>query len=456
VTNRVRPEGSPRLAWTTTTAFVLAMLVAGADPRAALAEDAAAAALRQEMERLKGDVELAYLDVKTDHERVRAADWDRTPFAKAFESAFAEFVRDARARTESAGDAEAAASLVQTLSAKRIGPPLTTTSLPIVLAEAARGARADAKAAAREIFLAAGRRVFSEAKVEDAWDTRFIGLPVVQAFRAARSKLETQERLAAGPSPSAVVEKPVERPLDEMVLCDRPRPWVGPWTGWVADVPEKQNRRQPRALKPVWIDKYETTCGQYRAWLESLPAPTRRAHLPQGWTIGDDDVVQSPTGKDRHPVVGVTWRQAQSYAESCGKRLPTADEWDRAAAGGDKDARVFPWGASEEGKSWAHLGVEPKATHPVDAFPDDETPDGVVGMAGNVAEIVSTCSDRSDVGRSGPEKGKQVVVCGGSFVSRVSDCMTSYRWVLDESGSSSSVGFRCVMDDAEYRKRNKK
>jgi hypothetical protein len=37
----------------------------------------------------------------------------------------------------------------------------------------------------------------------------------------------------------------------------------------------------------------------------------------------------------------------------------------------------------------------------------------------------------------------------------VSECATSFRWVLDADEASASVGLRCVMDDAEYKKRHK-
>jgi hypothetical protein len=76
-------------------------------------------------------------------------------------------------------------------------------------------------------------------------------------------------------------------------------------------------------------------------------------------------------------------------------------------------------------------------------------------MAGNVAEMVATYPDRTDVGKTGPEKEKQILVCGGGFTSRSSECVTSWRWVIDADGASPSVGFRCVMDEAEYRKRKK-
>jgi len=372
-----------------------------------------------------------------------------------------EFVRDERARTESRTahqDVDDAVAELQTLTERKVEPPVTRTSMIVVLAEVARAARADKAAAPRDLFVSAAETVFAAGKPEDSWDTCFVVLPVVDAFRVAQKKLAAAQAAAAEPPPPASTDKPAEKPvkaLDEMVLSERARPWVGPWTGWTTDIPEKQNKRQQRSVKPVWVDRYETTCAQYRAFLETLAPASRRAMLPQGWTLDDKDAVQMPAGKERHPVTGVTWRQAQTYAESQGKRLPTCDEWERAAAGSEKEPRAFPWGASEEGRTWAHLGTEPKGTFAVDAFPDDATPDGIVGLAGNVAEMVATYSDRAEVPKAGPDKAKQILVCGGSFTSRASECATSWRWAVDADAASASVGFRCVMDEAEYKKRHK-
>ena len=458
--------------------LALAVLAAAAWPPVAPRPAPAAAqesadALRSEVERLRGEMERAWLDAQGDHVKVRAAGWADVQLVPEFTAVLDGFVKDARARPRGTGDEaksdrDAADAAVRDATARRVDAPLTPPSLLVVLAQTAKDAAADATADPRSVFVAAARKVFAEAKLEDVWDAWFTALPVVTAYREARSKLDALERtppeppkdpLPAPETPreTPAPERPAEKPAvpaEEPVFLDRARAWLGPWTGW--PTPEKLNKRQQRQVRAVWMDRFEVTCAQYLAFLEAAPAASRRALLPQGWTIDETDAVQMPTGRERHPVTGVTWRQATAFAEAHSKRLPSSDEWERAAAGAEKEPRTYPWGASEEGRSWVHLGVEPKGTFPVDAHPDDVTPEGVAGLAGNVAELVATYPDRTEVARTGPEKNRQVLVCGGSFASRASECVTSWRWVLDGDGSSPSVGFRCVMDDAEYRKRNKR
>lgn len=109
---------------------------------------------------------------------------------------------------------------------------------------------------------------------------------------------------------------------------------------------------------------------------------------------------------DDHPVVCVTWNDAQDYAAWLSKRtgkhyrLPTDEEWEYAARGGTTTA--FPWGASAS-HAFANYGLDDccgpatkgrdkwEYTSPVGSFPPNSF--GLVDMAGNVFEWVQTCAD---------------------------------------------------------------
>jgi len=53
-------------------------------------------------------------------------------------------------------------------------------------------------------------------------------------------------------------------------------------------------------------------------------------------------------GRENHPINCVDWNQADAYCQAQGLRLPTEEEWEYAAKGGDEDRR-YPWGAAPPG-----------------------------------------------------------------------------------------------------------
>ncbi|WP_336206984.1 formylglycine-generating enzyme family protein [Nonomuraea sp. LPB2021202275-12-8] len=136
-------------------------------------------------------------------------------------------------------------------------------------------------------------------------------------------------------------------------------------------------------------------------------APRTEIHLPAfriartqvtvgQWTLFAQATRRpAPQAPVDHPVIGVTWKEAMDYCrwleEQFGGldvRLPTEDEWERAARG--DDGREFPWG-NEYRTGLANLvdlGIG--TTTPVGSFPEGASPFGVLDMAGNADEWTST------------------------------------------------------------------
>lgn len=164
-----------------------------------------------------------------------------------------------------------------------------------------------------------------------------------------------------------------------------------------------------------------------------------------------------------HPVVHVSWNDAQAFSEWSGNRLPTEAEWEYAARGGLVQ-KLYPWGDKlrPDGEHRCNIwqGTFPQedtaddgysGTCPVTAFPPNNF--GLYSMTGNTWEW---CGDWFGVQEefadvtedpSGPVTGASRVTKGGSFLCHKSYC-NRYRVAARSSNtpdsSSSNTGFRCA------------
>jgi len=161
----------------------------------------------------------------------------------------------------------------------------------------------------------------------------------------------------------------------------------------------------------------------------------------------------------RHPVVGVSWHEAEAYTRFMGKRLPTEAEWEKAAswdaARGTK--RRFAWGDTEPSvtsRARANFGNHFWGTTPVGSFPEGASPYGCLDMTGNVWEWTADEFKGFDGFKAFPYPeyseewfdGDHRVLKGGSWATRSSVLRTSFRNFFRRHFRIAFAGIRCASD----------
>ena len=202
-------------------------------------------------------------------------------------------------------------------------------------------------------------------------------------------------------------------------------------------------------LSEYSIGKYPITNREYQAFVRDAK------HTPPTSWDGD----QFPAEKGSHPVVNVSWDDADAYckwlSEKSGKqyRLPTEAQWERAARG--EDGRVYPWGNEFDPKKANTFETNLGGTLEVGQFsPQGDSPYGCADMSGNVWEWCSDWLDENEyknrTGKTvkdpqGPQKGDGRVLRGGSFGNFHGGARCAYRYGDGPAYFNYDVGFRvCV------------
>src|ERR1044071_2417065 len=196
------------------------------------------------------------------------------------------------------------------------------------------------------------------------------------------------------------------------------------------------------AVKPFAIDKTEVTNAEYAEFVRE-----NKHQPPSHWANG-----QPVAGTEMLPVVNVSYEDAVEFAKWRSKhdgktyRLPTEEEWEYAARGGDQ-SNLYPWG-----NTWVegYAGVmDPRVLvpKPVGSYPQDKTRWGVLDMEGNVYEWTSS---KASYYPGNPEQvranNKHWIVIRGSAFSTDSELklpLTFRNW-YDPKLKNGMVGFRLV------------
>lgn len=196
-------------------------------------------------------------------------------------------------------------------------------------------------------------------------------------------------------------------------------------------------------LPDFYIDKFEVTNQQYKTFCDA----TKRPFPTNPWW--DNDYFK----KSNMPVVGVNFADASAYAAWAGKRLPTEEEWEKAASWGPDATkkRLWPWGDSNNAAVATLNSNHPTA---VGSKPGGASAYGVQDMAGNVLEWVdSFYQPYPNSTATDPNFGStNRVVRGGNFHSDVDAARTSRRiyapaeFTAEEKKERSwLIGFRCAV-----------
>ena len=203
-------------------------------------------------------------------------------------------------------------------------------------------------------------------------------------------------------------------------------------------------------LPAFYIDKTEVTNAQYKEFCVATKKP-----YPSD--LEKDYFLNRPNA----PVVGISFDDAKAYAAWAGKRLPTEEEWEKAASWDEttQSKREFPWG-NEFQMSNVAFGI--KTTSDVGKYPSGASFYGVMDMSGNVLEWVDAYFQpykNSTATNENFDKNLRVVR-GGSFNAE-KDWLKTTKRVYSEPIMASSetakeqrippIGFRCAIDADKVR-----
>ena len=229
---------------------------------------------------------------------------------------------------------------------------------------------------------------------------------------------------------------------------------------WKKHALDDELPRHKRTLQPFCIYKYEVTNEQYKAFIVAT------GHRPPPHWKGKD----YPEEKGKHPVVEVSWDDAQAYCLWSGTRLPTEAQWEYAARGAGsvdgKPSRVFPWGNhwdrrlsnncslhagkeiqnAADWKTWYEGDQKSQfpLTSRIGSFPKSVSPFGIHDMAGNAWEW---CAEMQAPypGQLADRRNKKLRARrGGSWANVALHIRSADRQGAPQDDLNLYTGFRCV------------
>jgi iron(II)-dependent oxidoreductase len=248
---------------------------------------------------------------------------------------------------------------------------------------------------------------------------------------------------------------------------------AGPFVAGAAAAGFAYDNERPRHevdLHEFAIDALPVTAGEFTAFVEAGGYERREWWSEEGWAWVTDTGARRPLrwtadGRERRfgrlvdldpslPVMHVSWFEADAYARSVGKRLPTELEWEKAAAWGPdaRAPRTYPWGEGEPTPERANLDQTAFGPVPAGALAAGASAYGVLGLVGDAWEWTASEFTGYPGFRAFPyreysevffDSGYRVLR-GGSWATRPRVARNSFRnWDLPQRRQI-FAGFRCA------------
>jgi formylglycine-generating enzyme required for sulfatase activity len=234
-----------------------------------------------------------------------------------------------------------------------------------------------------------------------------------------------------------------------------------------AGIPLNQQPAHTIYLSSFLIDRYEVTVKRYVAFLNAGNENYYNDSMASIGITRNGDLFSFDVSRANHPIVWVSWSDADTLCKWSGGKLPTEAQWEKASRG--TDGRLYPWGQSfylrqvspeyflanyavgliaADDSGYSIDGARYAA--PVGNYATGVSPWGIYDLAGNVSEW---CGDwyanafpSDTIDPKGPELGLWRSYRGGSFQNYPEELMSTNRFRFDPSSGKEDLGCRCVYE----------
>jgi formylglycine-generating enzyme required for sulfatase activity len=300
------------------------------------------------------------------------------------------------------------------------------------------------------------------------WQVTDRGLPLIESWEQLRGIATLPPRIVWKRDRKEMALIPAGTFIMGTTVADATRmvdeyDWSLPWA--MAETPQRQE-----TLSDFYLDVAPVTHDEYAHFLAEHPdhpppVVNEPWAEPYNW---DEQSRRPPEQLLNHPVVMVSWEDAQAFSRWVGKALPSEEQWEKGARG--EDGRRYPWGdawdperlncaerltrsemkkVSEWQEWWAEHGdtlFQAVNTTPVGQFPAGASPYGLLDMGGNVWEWCDAWYDAYPGSQAEHENfGRQFkVLRGGSWMGTRRNVRCAFRLRNPSVARLSNVGFRCA------------